>query len=483
MTIDSNIKSETIKLTDIIDNELIAFEKLFNNIAKSNKDSLDTLIRQVNSDIKNIKNSVKNGTDGVDGISIKDISLKDNNLVIELTNNDIKTIALPKIKQIVSSGGGGYSKKAIQDIVSEMIGSSGTVDAYTKAETDTLIANAIDGLVNGASNILDTFGEVESVLTTLTTQINANSQSIANLATAQGESLASGSILRFGTFDITIGATASKGATTLTVSGVASDMATGTVLKTYDGKEIILNGAVASGATSITVYPLDQSIITGSKIKVERFAVLTASASASATSLTVSSLTVGIPASTVAPFYNQMYAVGSNATVMYRYTVGTNVWSTTSSNTSNPAIPAVTGAIGAGCAIKWLPSISTDKLYILRGGATANIYTYSLSGNTFATETFYPTTETFTTGTCVAVRSVGGVQKNIYIQKDNTGRVYKYNAITKQLEPFMTQWIYPAGTAYVGDRVCILTSPDGVDFLYLFVTGTQAVVRYALIDS
>lgn len=187
MTIDSNIKSETIKLTDIIDNELIAFEKLFNNIAKSNKDSLDTLIRQVNSDIKNIKNSVKNGTDGVDGISIKDISLKDNNLVIELTNNDIKTIALPKIKQIVSSGGGGYSKKAIQDIVSEMIGSSGTVDAYTKAETDTLIANAIDGLVNGASNILDTFGEVESVLTTLTTQINANSQSIANLATAQGE--------------------------------------------------------------------------------------------------------------------------------------------------------------------------------------------------------------------------------------------------------------------------------------------------------
>lgn len=301
--------------------------------------------------------------------------------------------------------------------------------------------------------------------------------------TALGESLASGSILRFGTFDITIGATASKGATTLTVSGVASDMATGTVLKTYDGKEIILNGAVASGATSITVYPLDQSIITGSKIKVERFAVLTASASASATSLTVSSLTVGIPASTVAPFYNQMYAVGSNATVMYRYTVGTNVWSTTSSNTSNPAIPAVTGAIGAGCAIKWLPSISTDKLYILRGGATANIYTYSLSGNTFATETFYPTTETFTTGTCVAVRSVGGVQKNIYIQKDNTGRVYKYNAITKQLEPFMTQWIYPAGTAYVGDRVCILTSPDGVDFLYLFVTGTQAVVRYALIDS
>lgn len=327
-----------------------------------------------------------------------------------------------------------------------------------------------------------------------TTYHNSSTSNVVNSAaaavnattitvTALGEALASGSILRFGYFDITIGATAAKGATTLTVSGVTSDIATGTVLNTYDGKQVILNGAVTSGATSITVYPLDQAIATGGKLKVERFAVLTASAAAAATSITVTALRVAIPITTTAPFYNQMYLVGNSATQMYRYTIGTNVWSTTSSNTSNPALAAVTGAVGAGCALKWLPAVDSNSLFCIRGGATNNIYKYSLSANTWATETFYPNSETFTTGTCVAARSVNGQQKTLYIQKDATMRFYKYDAVTKRLDTSVFQYLMPDGAAVVGDRTCIITSPDGIDFLYVLLHSSSTFVRCALIDS
>lgn len=300
---------------------------------------------------------------------------------------------------------------------------------------------------------------------------------------ALGAAMSAGSILRFGTFDITVTTAAAKGATTLAVSGVTSDIATGTVLYMYDGNQVVLNGAVAASATSITVYPLEQLITANEKIKVERFAVLTAAAAAAATSLTVSALRVGIPASTIAPFYDAMYLVGNNAAVVYRYSIGSNAWALTSANSGNPAITAVTGTVGAGCALKWLPAISTDKLYCIRGGATANIYTYSLSGNTWATETFYPSTETFTTGSSVTATAVNGAQRSLILLKDATMRMYKYDPLTKEMRPHSNQWLYPTGGPVVGDKLSTVTSPDGIDYVYMLVNSSTAFVRCALIDS
>lgn len=145
----------------------------------------------------------KDGRDGINALSngIKDIQLVNNELIITLDDNTIKTITMPTIKQAIGKVGG-ISKHSVQVMIDEALNSAVGSDSYTKdesdnlldlkadklntytkTETDTNIANAIDSLVNGASNILDSFGEVESVLGTLQTSINANSQAIDDLGT------------------------------------------------------------------------------------------------------------------------------------------------------------------------------------------------------------------------------------------------------------------------------------------------------------
>ena len=297
------------------------------------------------------------------------------------------------------------------------------------------------------------------------------------------EALAAGTILRFGIDNLTVTTGAVKGDVTITVSALPQGIALGAILYTTDGKELCLSANATAGATSLTVYPLKQDIKSSSIIEVEKFAVLTASAAAAATSITVSALLVSISNTNTAPYYGNMYLIGNAATQMYRYTIGDNAWSTTSANSGNPALAAITGAVGAGNALKWLPATMPDKLYCLRGAATANAYIYDLVANTWATQTYYNTTETFTTGTCVAARPIGGKQASLLIQKDATMRFYEAMPYKSTLEPSVNQWLYPTGAAVVGDRTCILTSPDGVDFLYILLHSTSAFVRCALIDS
>ena len=195
-------------------------------------------------------------------------------------------------------------------------------------------------------------GVTRTITSSATASVGATTISVSALH----EALASGTVLRFGTYDITLSTNALKGATSLSVSGATESMASGTILKCYDGTEVCLSSAFTGGGTTLTVYPISKAISTSNKIKVEKFAVLTASATASATSITVSPLLVGIPSGATAPYYGNMYLVGNNATVMYRYNIGANAWATTSANSGNQAIPAVTGTVGAGCALKWLPS-------------------------------------------------------------------------------------------------------------------------------
>lgn len=321
------------------------------------------------------------------------------------------------------------------------------------------------------------------VTRTITTSALALAGATMLSVAALPEALASGTILRFGAYDITITAQALKGATSLTVTGSTEAMKAGAIFKTYDGREFCLSADSLAGATTLSVYPLLQGINANSKAKIEKFAVLTAAAALSATSITVSALRVGIPSAAPAPYYGQMYLVGNNATVVYRYNLGANAWALTSANSANPAIPAVTGAVGAGCAFKFLPSQFPDKLWCIRGGGTANIYLYDLVTNTWSTLTFYPNTETFTTGSMVASRDTGGKQASLLIQKDATMRFFEFTPYRNTLECKLNQWLYPTGAAVVGDKSCIVTSPDGVDFLYIVLHSSNAFVRVALLDS
>lgn len=59
-------------------------------------------------------------------------------------------------------------------------------------------------------------------------------------------------------------------------------------------------------------------------------------------------------------------------------------------------------------------------------------------------------------------------------------RFYQLQITKEQLEPFITQNLYPTGAALVGDRTCIMTSPDGVEELFMILHTSNAFVKIAL---
>ena len=293
--------------------------------------------------------------------------------------------------------------------------------------------------------------------------------------------MASGTRLRFGTFSITLSAAATAGANSLSVAALPYGINAGTLLETPRGGLVTVKTTAGAGAISIDVYPIRRALDIGSVFVVERYVVLTASAAASATSITVAAVNYSLELGASAYYYDHMYLVGNNATVMYRYSISGNAWATT--NASAVAIPAVTGAVGLGCTIKWLPSFAPNKLFIVRGSGTSNRYSYDLVNNTWSTDSFHPSTETFTTASTHTARSIGGKGYSIISSKDATMRIYEYDPSLSRLHPKMHQWLYPTGAAVQGDRATCLRSPDEVEFYYLLLPSSTAFVRCALIDS
>jgi hypothetical protein len=150
-----------------------------------------------------------------------------------------------------------------------------------------------------------------------------------------------------------------------------------------------------------------------------------------------------------------IYLIGNGSTVFFRYSISANSWTTLA------GLPA--GA-GAGCAIHWDWGTGgdVDKLYVLRGAGTSTLYSYSISGNSWTTVTYVPATETFTTGTTTAYDPV---RRRIWIQKDNTHRMYYLDLATLTMYPGGV-WPYAGGTAVVGDGLCYVRTPDGAEYIY-----------------
>jgi hypothetical protein len=327
-------------------------------------------------------------------------------------------------------------------------------------------------------------GYHSGVLRTITTSADAAVGATSITVGSLPEALSAGTRLRFGTFNITFTASATRGATSLAISALPQGLASDVCITMPDGNEIFTSSAVAAGATVLPVYPIQKAIVSGTITVFEQYAVLTASAAASATSITVSSLLCTIPNGSTGLYYGNAYLVGNNATVMYRYNFGANAWYTTSANSGNPAIPAVIGAVGNGCALEWLPAYGGfNMLFCLRGGATTSVYLYDLAANTWSSEVYNNQTETFGNGTNVATRSLAGKRSTLLIQKDTTMRIYEGNPIKDTLEPKLNQWLYPTGTAVAGNKSCCLTSPEGIEFYYILLPSSTAFLRAMLIDQ
>ena len=187
--------------------------------------------------------------------------------------------------------------------------------------------------------------------------------------------------------------------------------------------------------------------------------------------------------------------MGNNAVTMYRYSVSGNSWSTLAPGAARA------GAPGAGLSASWVDGVTntawTDGtygnhytttlirqngryIYSLRGGGSNVLDVYDIAANTWISGVPYGgQMETFTTGSSTV--DVGGM---IYIQKDATGRIYRFDVAKNAIYPFASNPV-PQGAALVGQKMFITSVYDGstlaIRYLYTLGNTRSELTRWAII--
>jgi len=181
-----------------------------------------------------------------------------------------------------------------------------------------------------------------------------------------------------------------------------------------------------------------------------------------------------------------IYLTGNASTAIYRYSISGNTWSTLSG--------ARASAAGAGgVSLNWVRSstnttwtnesaiINGRRLYSFRGGATGNLDYYDIPTNTWTsllTSYQYGGSETVTTGTAFENGSNG----LIYLQKDATGRFFKFDCMANALLPW-SLLPFTQGTATVGNKAFSVKYTDGattLTYIY-FVINSSAIAFRCLV--
>ena len=175
---------------------------------------------------------------------------------------------------------------------------------------------------------------------------------------------------------------------------------------------------------------------------------------------------------------NFLYYLGNNAVTLYRYDITTNTWSTLSPGAARAAAP------GAGMSAHWVHSApETDwtnesailngrYIYSFQGAGTVALHRYDIAANTWATITYSPNAETFTTGSKYAL--IGGV---LYIQKEATGRWFAYDFARSEMFPWSTM-LYPQGAAIVGDTAFDVIYKDGAtEIFYVHMVHNTSTIH------
>jgi hypothetical protein len=180
-----------------------------------------------------------------------------------------------------------------------------------------------------------------------------------------------------------------------------------------------------------------------------------------------------------------LYLLGNAAVTMYRYSISGNTWSTLSPGAARAAAP------GAGMSAHWawactesdwtnVSSIQNGRyIYSFRGAATADLHRYDIAGNTWATMTYAPNAETFTTGSTYAYN-----KNHIYIQKESTGRWFKYAVARNEMVPWTTN-LYPPSTAQLGDTSWDVIYKDGsteIAWIYTLLNNSTVTMRCPVIS-
>jgi hypothetical protein len=179
-----------------------------------------------------------------------------------------------------------------------------------------------------------------------------------------------------------------------------------------------------------------------------------------------------------------LYLMGNNAVTLYRYSISANTWTTISPVAARAAAP------GVGMSGHWVHSspgaewnnesaiLNGRYIYSFQGNATSSLHRYDIAGNTWATITYAPSTETLTTGTKYALQN-----GTLYIQKDATGRLFSYDFARSELFPWGTM-LYPQGAATVGDTAFDVIYRDGATdilYVYMILNSSNVLLRQMVI--
>lgn len=181
-----------------------------------------------------------------------------------------------------------------------------------------------------------------------------------------------------------------------------------------------------------------------------------------------------------------LYLLGNNAVTMYKFVISTNTWSTIS-----PAV-ARGGAFAASGGANWVSEVTDPawtaenkiingrRIYSFRGGSSALLDYYDIAENKWYAPTYTPQVDTFNTGSCYDYD-----ENYIVIQKENTGRLFRYDIAENRLIPFSTL-VYPEGAAVIGDKIWTKSYTDGattLKWVYKLRSSGNELFRCLMIDN
>jgi hypothetical protein len=180
-----------------------------------------------------------------------------------------------------------------------------------------------------------------------------------------------------------------------------------------------------------------------------------------------------------------IYLMGNNAVTLYRYSISGNTTTTLAPVAARAAAP------GAGMSGHWvwdaLDTAWTDesavingrRIYSFRGAAGALLDYYDIASNTWVSGlTYAPATEVFGAGSKYVYH-----HDFIYIQKDATGRWFRFNLVTNEMDGWNTM-LYPNGAAIVGDTAFDAFYRDGatdIEYVYMVLNTSQIMLRQMII--
>ena len=193
---------------------------------------------------------------------------------------------------------------------------------------------------------------------------------------------------------------------------------------------------------------------------------------------------------------DSMYLLGNGAVTAYKYDCSADTWATLAPTAARAGAMISGGTadlvsnVSEAAWLGWTNTLLNQSatlykqngryIYSLRGGGANTIDVYDVAANTWVAQgTQYGlATETFTLGSCSCYSG-----DYIYLMKENTGRVLRFNLVTFELEPWAA-WLYGSGgTVLEGDKIFAASFVEGATKVrYLYGQSHTSTIFQRMLD-